>query len=132
MAYVEFLLCESCKKQKPLTDYYTTIREICKSCRRKNNKEERERIRDEEKFANKRRDRDVKMLLMIVECHEKAIDNMEKTIKNVRGKARREKARRSEMKEKLEDVEKELARLHELKQMMKGFVFAEQLMKQLA
>lgn len=129
MVYVEFLLCQSCKKQKPLAEYYTTIREVCKSCRKKNNKKERERIRHEEKLANERRDQDIKMLLVIAESHENSIDKMEKTIKDVRGKARREKARRCEMKERLEDAEKKLASLSELEQAMKGFVLAKEFMR---
>jgi predicted RNase H-like nuclease (RuvC/YqgF family) len=106
----EYRLCGACDESKLTTEFYKTIPSVCKSCRNEYTKEERQRSREEEEFANKRRDREINKLKKTTLKQTDAIDDMGRAIESMEGE--------------MEAVKEKLDRLSILENKMKGMSIA--------
>lgn len=77
---MEYRTCDGCNKVKPQTDFYKTIKKICKMCRDEYMREQREQLREEEEIANMKRDQDIKKLKKTTIAQRDTIRKMEDAI----------------------------------------------------
>ncbi|KAG0094120.1 hypothetical protein BGZ92_007645 [Podila epicladia] len=77
---VSYKACEGCDKVKPETDFYKTIKKICKVCRDEYMREQREQTKEEEEIANAKRDSDIRKLKKTTITQRDAIRKMEDAI----------------------------------------------------
>jgi hypothetical protein len=77
---VEYRTCDGCDENKPQTDFYKTIKKICKMCRDEYMKEQRQQSKEEEEIANMKRDQDIKKLKKTTITQRDTIRKMEGTI----------------------------------------------------
>ena len=80
---VSYKACEGCDRVKPETDFYKTIKKICKVCRDEYMKEQREQTKEEEEIANAKRDSDIRKLKKTTIIQRDAIRKMEDAIANM-------------------------------------------------
>lgn len=77
---VSYKACEGCDRVKPETDFYKTIKKICKVCRDEYMREQRERTKEEEEIADAKRDFDIRKLKKTTIIQRDAIRKMGDTI----------------------------------------------------
>jgi hypothetical protein len=82
----EYKICKACDERKPTVDFYKTIKDVCKECRDEYTREERQRLREMEELANRKRDEKIKELSRITRKQTKTIEDMEETIADMQEK----------------------------------------------
>ena len=105
MVYASKRTCDSCDKSKPDTEFYKTIKDICKICRDERMREERQRSKEEES-VDRKRTQDFRNLRRAVVEQAETIDDMKIQI--------------GAMRKKMANMREELDELSDLKAKMKG------------
>lgn len=110
---MEYRTCKVCDERKSTTNFYKTIKGVCRECRKEYMREERQRLREEEESANRKRDEKIKELVRTTKRQTKTIGDMEDTITG--------------MEETIADIQEKLGELSVLETKMKGMALARRL-----
>ena len=105
MLYAKYKTCNFCGENKSDTEFYKTIKDVCKTCRNQQMREERQRFKEHE-IIDKKRDQDFKSLKRTVGEQADTISDMRAQIKTMR--------------KNMANIRDELEELSELKARMKG------------
>lgn len=105
MVYAKYKTCDSCGENKSDTEFYKTIKGVCKTCRDQQMREERQRFKEHE-IIDKKRAQDFKNLKRTVGEQADTIGDMRAQIKTMR--------------KNMADMREELEELSDLKARMKG------------
>ena len=105
MLRTKYRTCNSCGHNKSDTEFYKTIKDVCKICRNEQTREERERIREHE-IIDIKRAQDFKSLKRTVVEQADTIGDMKNQIKTMR--------------KTMTTMREELEELSDLKAKMKG------------
>ena len=107
MVYAKYRTCDSCGENKPDTEFYKTIKDVCKTCRRQQMREERQQFKEHEhEIIDIKRAQDFKNLKRTVGEQSDIIGDMKAQIKTMRRN--------------MANMREELEELSELKARMKG------------
>jgi predicted RNase H-like nuclease (RuvC/YqgF family) len=105
MVYAKYITCNSCGENKQDTEFYKTIKGVCKMCRDQQMREERQRFKEHE-IIDIKRAQNFKNLKRTVAEQSDIIGDMKAQIKTMRRN--------------MADMREELEELSDLKARMKG------------
>jgi predicted RNase H-like nuclease (RuvC/YqgF family) len=106
MVYAKHRTCDSCDESKPDTEFYKTIKDVCKICRDERMQEERQRSKEDSDNGIDKHTRDFKNLKRTVGEQTETIGDMKSQIKSMR--------------KNMANMREELDELSDLKARMKG------------